>query len=306
MVDADEAIRRSAHHLLGCQGATVETARDAHEAIALARQTPYSAALVDIRLPDLDGYETYRRLREVQPGVPIILMTGFGYDPSHSIVKARQEGLQTVLYKPFRADRLMEAVEQALRRSAPGADGVPSRDTPAVPGHPLPDPPKFRSRSSRMHIDWWIVALAAIGHGCLLVWLINVSHALGVHERWMGRTMAAIALAWLAATVMLVRATIGLSWQAWPAPVQSYGLLCVAIAIVSLLLSFWRLHLRRVPAGVSGRATHTLIAEPGEADSLIGTGKHAWMLRLPGNDFRNCFIASGGLSCPSCQPRARV
>jgi CheY-like chemotaxis protein len=115
VADADETIRKSAHHLLGSQAAIVETARDAHEAIALARQTPYSAALVDIRLPDLDGYETYRRLREVQPGVPIILMTGFGWDRSHSIVKARQEGLQTVLYKPFRADRLMEAVEQALR-----------------------------------------------------------------------------------------------------------------------------------------------------------------------------------------------
>src|SRR4051794_21741713 len=118
VVDADEAIRRSAHHLLGSQSASVETARDAHEAIALMRQTPYSTALVDIRLPDLDGYEAFRRLREVQPGVPIILMTGFGWDPSHSIVKARQEGLQTVLYKPFRADRLMEAVEQALRPQA--------------------------------------------------------------------------------------------------------------------------------------------------------------------------------------------
>jgi two-component system, sensor histidine kinase SagS len=117
VVDADEAIRRSAHHLLGCQGASVETARDAHEAIALMRQTPYSAALVDIRLPDLDGYEAFKRLREVQPNAPIILMTGFGWDPNHSIVKARQDGLQTVLYKPFRADRLMEAVEQALRAS---------------------------------------------------------------------------------------------------------------------------------------------------------------------------------------------
>ena len=134
VVDADEAIRRSAHHLLGCQGATVETARDAHEAIALARQTPYSAAMVDIRLPDLDGFEAFRRLREVQPGVPIILMTGFGYDPSHSIVKARQEGLQTVLYKPFRADRLMEAVEQALR-SAPAKP-----PTGSVPPSPFPPP----------------------------------------------------------------------------------------------------------------------------------------------------------------------
>jgi CheY-like chemotaxis protein len=118
VVDSDEAVRRSAHHLLGCQGASVETAHDACEAIALMRQAPYSAALVDIRLPDMDGYEAFKRLREIQPKVPVILMTGFGWDPTHSIVKARQEGLQTVLYKPFRADRLMDAVEQALR-SAP-------------------------------------------------------------------------------------------------------------------------------------------------------------------------------------------
>ncbi|MGE5755040.1 MAG: response regulator [Planctomycetaceae bacterium] len=142
VVDADEMIRRSAHHLLGSHGATVETARDAHEAIALARQTPYSAALVDIRLPDLNGFETFRRLRDVQPGVPIILMTGFGWDPSHSIVKARQEGLQTVLYKPFRADRLMEAVEQAIRPAAP-PEGPPSAAPASADDHapapPLPD-----------------------------------------------------------------------------------------------------------------------------------------------------------------------
>jgi len=123
VVDSDESIRRSAHHLLGVQGAVVETARDGREAIALMRQNPYATALVDIRLPDLDGYAIYRQLREIQPQTPIILMTGFGYDPTHSIVKARQEGLQTVLYKPFRSDRLMEAVEQALRASSPGSEG---------------------------------------------------------------------------------------------------------------------------------------------------------------------------------------
>ena len=101
------------------------------------RQTPYSAALVDIRLPDLDGYQIYHRLHEIHPETPVILMTGFGYDPTHSIVKARQEGLQTVLYKPFRSDRLMEAVEQALRSGSPGsvprgpaADGVREEPRP--------------------------------------------------------------------------------------------------------------------------------------------------------------------------------
>jgi CheY-like chemotaxis protein len=136
LVDADESIRRSAHNLLGGQGASVETARDAHEAIALMRQAPYSAALVDIRLPDLDGYETFKRLREVQPNVPIILMTGFGWDPSHSIVKARQEGLQIVLYKPFRADRLLEAVEQATRTATPARSPADVHTDGAVPVRP--------------------------------------------------------------------------------------------------------------------------------------------------------------------------
>ena len=150
VVDADEAVRRSAHHLLGCQGASVETARDAHEAIALMRQAPYSAALVDIRLPDLDGYEAFKRLREVQPNVPVILMTGFGWDPTHSIVKARQEGLQTVLYKPFRADRLMEAVEQALRTaSAVRPSSAPHQDAAHSHGpNPPPPPRRFASMSA--------------------------------------------------------------------------------------------------------------------------------------------------------------
>jgi len=144
VVDADEAIRRSAHHLLGMQGATVETARDAQEAIALMRRNPYAVALTDIRLPDLDGYETYKRLREIRPEAPVILMTGFGYDPTHSIVKARQEGLQTVLYKPFRSDRIMEAVEQALHLAAanssrddPNGEGDNDNDKSAPPGTPI-------------------------------------------------------------------------------------------------------------------------------------------------------------------------
>ncbi len=124
VVDADESIRRAAHNLLGRHGATVETAQSGFEAIALARQTSYSAALVDIRLPDLDGYETFVRLREVQPGLPIILMTGFGYDVKHCIVKARREGLKFVVATPFRTNLLMEAVEQSVRPvSQP--DGAP-------------------------------------------------------------------------------------------------------------------------------------------------------------------------------------
>ena len=44
-------------------------------------------------------------------------MTAYGYDPSHSIVKARNEGLHSVLYKPFRVDQLLDALEKP--QSAP-------------------------------------------------------------------------------------------------------------------------------------------------------------------------------------------
>ena len=135
VVDADEAIRRSAHHLLGVPGG--------HRRDRPRRPRGHRADAAD---PVLGGPRRYpaarpRRLRDLSsgsarssPDVPIILMTGFGYDPSHSIVKARQEGLQTVLYKPFRADRLMEAVEQALRIAPASALPRPARRT-ADDGH---------------------------------------------------------------------------------------------------------------------------------------------------------------------------
>jgi CheY-like chemotaxis protein/GAF domain-containing protein len=110
VADNDERVRRSAHSLLGRWGCVVETARDAHEAVTMARLGNYDAVLADIRLPDQSGYEVYRRLREAAPRARIVLMTGYGYDPSHTLVKARQDGLRHVLFKPFRVDQLLVAL----------------------------------------------------------------------------------------------------------------------------------------------------------------------------------------------------
>jgi CheY-like chemotaxis protein len=111
VADNDERVRRSAHSLLGRFGCIVETARDGREARTMARLSSYDAILADIRLPDLGGYDAYHVLREAQPQARVILMTAYGYDPTHSIVKARQEGLRFVLYKPFRVDQMLDALE---------------------------------------------------------------------------------------------------------------------------------------------------------------------------------------------------
>lgn len=130
VADNDERVRRSAHSLLGRFGCIVETARDGQEAFTMARLSSYDAILADIRLPDLSGYEAFLKLRKVQPQARTILMTSYGYDPSHSIVKARQEGLHSVLFKPFRIDQLLDALESP---ETPAAGTDPKSQAEMVP-----------------------------------------------------------------------------------------------------------------------------------------------------------------------------
>ena len=110
VADNDDSVRRSAHRLIGRWGGIVETARDGQEALTMARLASYDAIVADIRLPDLSGYQVYHALREAQPGARVILMTGYGYDTGHSLIRARQEGLKHVLFKPFRVDQLRAAL----------------------------------------------------------------------------------------------------------------------------------------------------------------------------------------------------
>ncbi len=120
VVDQDPAARDDAHNLLGQMGCEVEAVQNATEGCAMLRNYHYDVVLTDIRLSDANGYECFRRLREINSHVPIIMMTGFGYDASHSIVKARQEGLKAVLYKPFRRAQMLDEVEKAVTTPAPG------------------------------------------------------------------------------------------------------------------------------------------------------------------------------------------
>ena len=123
VIDADEQVRTSAHCLLERAGCVVETAHEGHEAILMVQScgptdTQYDAIIADIRLPDIGGYDLLMQLKELVDDPPLILMTGFGYDPGHSIVKARQAGLRAnaVLFKPFRVDQLLEIVESMVTR----------------------------------------------------------------------------------------------------------------------------------------------------------------------------------------------
>lgn len=124
VIDSDRIARDDAHNLLGRMGCHVEGVTTCEDACLMARSHHYDVILTDIRLPDTNGYECFQRLRNINSRVPIIMMTGFGYDPTHSIVNARKEGLKAVLYKPFRRGQLLDEVEKAL--STPPSTGSDS------------------------------------------------------------------------------------------------------------------------------------------------------------------------------------
>jgi CheY-like chemotaxis protein/GAF domain-containing protein/PAS domain-containing protein len=118
VVDADESVRGAAHELLDRYGCYIETAHDGAEARSMVRNLgpdqQYDVIISDIRLPDMSAYELLMKLRELTDYVPLVLMSGFGWDKDHTIVKCRREGVKDVLYKPFILDQLISAIERTV------------------------------------------------------------------------------------------------------------------------------------------------------------------------------------------------
>lgn len=119
VADDEPQIRETIHSVLGDAGAKVDafaSGSDAIDAIrkAAAAGAPYELVISDVRIPDRNGYEIFRATRDSHDRTPVILMTGFGYDPNHSIVRSSQEGLSCFLFKPFQATQLVEEVRKAL------------------------------------------------------------------------------------------------------------------------------------------------------------------------------------------------
>jgi DNA-binding NtrC family response regulator len=99
----------------------VSIAADGAAAIEMIAQQSFDLVLSDIKMPLRTGYEVFAAAKEANPKTPVILTTGFGYDPNHSIVRARREGLAAVLFKPFKVDQLLSEIRNALKTTQPAS-----------------------------------------------------------------------------------------------------------------------------------------------------------------------------------------
>lgn len=114
VAEDDEIIRETIADVLSKSGARIVMARDGQEAVTLLRAESFDLVISDIKMPYKSGYEVFAAARDSGQSCPVILVTGFGYDPDHNIVRASREGLSAVLFKPFKVDQLVDAVHKAL------------------------------------------------------------------------------------------------------------------------------------------------------------------------------------------------
>ena len=115
VVDDEDLIRDTVQDVLCALGCQVFTANDGDKAIALIQEHKFDLVLSDIKMPTRNGYEVFAAAKERNADTPVILTTGFGYDPNHSIVRARREGLSSVLFKPFKVEQLLDELHMALQ-----------------------------------------------------------------------------------------------------------------------------------------------------------------------------------------------
>jgi DNA-binding NtrC family response regulator len=114
VVDDDESIRKAISTILEEKGYEVDTAESGREAIEKTHDGFYNLALIDIRLPDMDGTELLLRMKETTPRMVKIIVTGF---PSlQNAMDAVNCSADAYVIKPVRIDDLLETIRVHLEK----------------------------------------------------------------------------------------------------------------------------------------------------------------------------------------------
>ena len=116
IVDDEEAVRNSLAFLLSGAGFAVRVHESATAFLAVAPQITNGCLITDLRMPDMDGVELLRRLRDADALLPAIVITGHG--DVQMAVEAMKSGAIDFIEKPFSDDVIIESISRAASRAA--------------------------------------------------------------------------------------------------------------------------------------------------------------------------------------------
>ena len=114
VVDDDAGIRKTLSKILEKEGYLVETVENGQQAIKASNKRFFNVALIDIRLPDMEGTKLLERLKEHEPEMVKIIITG--YASLQNAIEAVNKGADGYVLKPFDATELLAMIEKHLEK----------------------------------------------------------------------------------------------------------------------------------------------------------------------------------------------
>ncbi|MDP4726021.1 MAG: response regulator, partial [Desulfobacterales bacterium] len=131
IVDDDDQLRKSFHKLLTEEGYRVVSAASGESGIDIFRQTVPDLVVLDVRLPGINGIETFRVMHAAEPKLPVIIMTAFG--TTETAIEATKMGAFDYILKPFEIPDMLTVIQQGLEagrfmRTPVAMDAVPEID----------------------------------------------------------------------------------------------------------------------------------------------------------------------------------
>ena len=114
VVDDEKAVLESFKEILELKGYSVDTAETGREAIEKSKASFYNLALLDIRLPDMEGTELLAKMKETTPKMVKIMVTG--YPSLQNAIEAVNKGANGYVVKPVSMDELLNKVKEHLQK----------------------------------------------------------------------------------------------------------------------------------------------------------------------------------------------
>ncbi len=112
VIDDEEAVRDVLSRMLRAKGHQVEVASDGDEGIERFKRQPFDLVFTDLGMPRISGLEVGKALKELNPRVPVIMITGWGMELDQK--KMRKNGIDLVISKPFNFDQVTQLILEAM------------------------------------------------------------------------------------------------------------------------------------------------------------------------------------------------
>jgi two-component system, response regulator, stage 0 sporulation protein F len=116
VVDDEQVVRDTVSRILMDEGFNVSSAEDGRSAVEAARNRNFDAALLDLKLPDINGIEVLERIKIFNPDIKAVIMTA--YEIKELVNRAFELGAFTCLHKPFEIKKLLQIFNEMKQKDA--------------------------------------------------------------------------------------------------------------------------------------------------------------------------------------------